>query len=72
MICSVLLKLELRWSVVFLQGIDCNGHGTHCAGTVGSDMYGMAPGVNLFGVRVLTNCRSGSGASSDVYAGNFC
>ncbi|XP_030847578.1 uncharacterized protein LOC115918824 [Strongylocentrotus purpuratus] len=48
-------------------GIDCQGHGTHCAGTVGSSLYGVAKGVNLFGVRVL-NCR-GSGSWSGVVAG---
>lgn len=48
-------------------GIDCQGHGTHCAGTVGADIYGMAPGVNLFGVRVL-GC-DGSGSNSGVIAG---
>ncbi|XP_063964815.1 aqualysin-1-like [Lytechinus pictus] len=48
-------------------GVDCNGHGTHCAGTVGGEIFGVAPGVNLFGVRVL-NCQ-GSGSTSDVIAG---
>ena len=32
---------------------DCNGHGTHVAGTVGSTTYGVAKGVNLVAVRVL-------------------
>ena len=46
---------------------DCNGHGTHVAGTVGSSTYGIAKGVNLIGVRVL-NCQ-GSGSNSGVIAG---
>lgn len=46
---------------------DCNGHGTHVAGTVGSDTWGIAKGVNLIGVRVL-NCQ-GSGSNSGVIAG---
>ena len=46
---------------------DCDGHGTHVAGTVGSATYGVAPGVTLIGVRVL-NC-SGSGSYSGVIAG---
>jgi subtilisin family serine protease len=46
---------------------DCNGHGTHVAGTVGGATYGVAKGVALVGVRVL-NC-SGSGTISGVIAG---
>ena len=36
-------------------GWDCVGHGSHVAGIVGGVDYGVAPGVNLFSVRVL-NC----------------
>ena len=46
---------------------DCNGHGTHVAGTVGSSTYGVAKDVTLHGVRVL-NC-SGSGSTSSILAG---
>ncbi|MER6850072.1 S8 family peptidase [Streptomyces flaveolus] len=46
---------------------DCNGHGTHTAGTVGSSTYGVAKGVNLVAVRVL-DC-SGSGTTANVIAG---
>jgi serine protease len=49
------------------NGADCNGHGTHVAGTVGGSTYGVAKGVSLHGVRVL-NC-SGSGTNSGVIAG---
>jgi subtilisin family serine protease len=49
------------------NGTDCNGHGTHLAGTVGSVSYGVAKSVRLRGVRVL-NC-SGSGSWSGVIAG---
>ncbi|HEX5833184.1 MAG TPA: S8 family peptidase, partial [Pyrinomonadaceae bacterium] len=49
------------------NGQDCNGHGTHVAGTVGGSTYGVAKSVNLRGVRVL-NC-SGSGTNSGVIAG---
>jgi subtilisin family serine protease len=49
------------------NGIDCNGHGTHVAGTVGSTTYGVAKGATLIAVRVL-NC-SGSGTNSGVIAG---
>lgn len=46
---------------------DCNGHGTHVAGTVGGTNYGVAKGVTLVGVRVL-DC-AGSGSTSGVIAG---
>jgi subtilisin family serine protease len=48
------------------NGQDCNGHGTHVAGTIGSTTYGIAKSVNLRGVRVL-NC-SGSGSTSGIIA----
>jgi serine protease len=46
---------------------DCNGHGTHVAGTIGGTTYGVAKGVTLHAVRVL-GC-SGSGSTSGVIAG---
>lgn len=46
---------------------DCNGHGTHVAGTVGGNTYGVAKNVNLVPIRIL-GC-DGSGASSNVIAG---
>jgi serine protease len=46
---------------------DCNGHGTHVAGTVGGFTYGVAKGVTLHAVRVL-DC-NGSGTTSGVIAG---
>ncbi|TMP44363.1 alkaline serine protease [Pseudoalteromonas citrea] len=46
---------------------DCNGHGTHVAGTVGGNSYGVAKNVNVVGVRVL-GC-NGSGSNSGVIAG---
>lgn len=46
---------------------DCNGHGTHVAGTVGGTTWGVAKGVSLIPVRVL-DC-TGSGSFSGVIAG---
>lgn len=46
---------------------DCNGHGTHVAGTVGGNTWGVAKGVTLVAVRVL-DCQ-GSGTTSGVIAG---
>jgi subtilisin family serine protease len=49
------------------NGNDCNGHGTHVAGTVGGTTWGVAKDVRLFAVRVL-DC-GGSGTWSGVIAG---
>jgi subtilisin family serine protease len=49
------------------QNTDCNGHGTHVAGTVGSATYGVAKLVSLVAVKVL-NCQ-GSGSFDAVIAG---
>ncbi|HLK99786.1 MAG TPA: S8 family serine peptidase [Myxococcaceae bacterium] len=51
---------------------DCNGHGTHVAGTVGAKddsnfVVGVAPGVAVFGVKVL-GC-NGSGTWSGIISG---
>lgn len=47
--------------------LDCNGHGTHTAGTVGGSTYGVAKNVRLVAVRVL-DC-GGSGSFAGVIAG---
>ena len=41
------------------DGIDCNGHGTHVAGTIGGSTYGVAKGVHLVAVRVF-GCSGGA------------
>ncbi|MGH3951566.1 MAG: S8 family serine peptidase, partial [Pseudonocardiaceae bacterium] len=46
---------------------DCQGHGTHVAGTVGGSSYGVAKGVTLHAVRVL-DCQ-GSGSTAGVIEG---
>jgi subtilisin family serine protease len=46
---------------------DCNGHGTHVAGTVGGSTYGVAKSTAIVPVRVL-DC-GGSGTVSGVIAG---
>jgi subtilisin family serine protease len=49
------------------NGVDCVGHGTHVAGTIGGAAYGVAKAVSLVAVRVL-NCQ-GLGTTSGVIAG---
>ena len=46
---------------------DCNGHGTHVAGTIAGSQFGVAKSTRIVAVRVL-DC-AGSGYSSSVVAG---
>ncbi|RLV92934.1 Cerevisin [Spathaspora sp. JA1] len=46
---------------------DGNGHGTHCAGTIGSSAYGVAKKADIVAVKVLRS--NGSGSMSDVVKG---
>lgn len=57
------------WGDDFIDGSkqDCNGHGTHVAGTIGGTTYGVAKAVTLVAVRVL-GC-DGSGSWAGVIAG---
>jgi subtilisin family serine protease len=48
-------------------GEDCDGHGTHVAGTVGGQTFGVAKDVSIVSVRVL-DCE-GSGYISDIVKG---
>ena len=48
-------------------GTDDNGHGTHCAGTTGSNSYGVAKEATLVAVKVLNAL--GSGTTSDIVEG---
>ena len=49
------------------NGIDCNGHGTHVAGTIGGQTYGVAKDVDIVAVRVFS-CTGGS-AWTTIIAG---
>lgn len=54
--------------------MDDNGHGTHCSGILAATgssrgIYGTAPGISLYGVKVLS--AKGEGRISDVIQGIF-
>ncbi|KXN70425.1 subtilisin-like protein, partial [Conidiobolus coronatus NRRL 28638] len=51
------------WGANFVSGApnyDDHGHGTHCAGTVGSKTYGVAKKANLVAVKVLNSNNQGA------------
>lgn len=59
-----------KWSKTMPQNDvdeDANGHGTHCAGTIGSRRYGVAKKAGLHAVKVLDS--QGRGRTSDVIGG---
>ncbi|CAM3276612.1 Serine protease [Stackebrandtia soli] len=62
-------RMSSGWDTVDNDGdaSDCQGHGTHVAGTIGGTAYGVAKAADLVAVRVL-NC-SGSGTYEGVIAG---
>ena len=49
---------------------DCDGHGTHVAGTIGGTTYGVAKAVTLVPVRVL-DCSGGGTAGGVISALNW-
>ena len=53
-----------------LKGYDCNGHGTHIAGTIGGKTYGVAKEVTMHIVRGL-NCAGKGAVSGVVHAMNL-
>ena len=46
---------------------DGNGHGTHCAGSVAGQTYGVAKEANLIAVKVMSD--KGSGSTSNIISG---
>ncbi len=60
-------RAQIAFDATGGDGVDCNGHGTHVAGTIGGATWGVAKNVALRGVRVL-DC-GGSGTWEAVIAG---
>ncbi len=62
-------RAKYGWDFVGNDSVasDCNGHGTHIAGTIGSTTYGVAKNATLYAVRVI-GC-NGSGRTSSIIAG---
>lgn len=52
------------------NGNDCNGHGTHVAGTIGGNTYGVAKAVTLWAVRVF-GCTTSSPWSTIIAGVNW-
>lgn len=63
------LEGRAKWLANFAddQDTDCNSHGTHVAGIIGSKSFGVCVDANLHAIKVL-NCR-GSGTLSSVIQG---
>ena len=57
------------WGINTVDSVDtdCNSHGTHVAGTIGSKTFGLAKKTTLYAVKVL-DCR-GSGSFSGILKG---
>lgn len=63
-------RAQFNYNSVDTNNTDCNGHGTHVAGTIGSTSYGVAKAVRLHGVKWL-NCAGGGSTSGAVAAVNW-
>jgi subtilisin family serine protease len=55
------------WNGVGGSAEDCNGHGTHVAGTIGGTTHGVAKAARLYGVKVF-DC-AGSSRSGAIIGG---
>lgn len=62
-------RVQAGWTALNdgLGSGDCNGHGTHVAGTAAGSTFGLAKAASIIPVRALY-C-DGSGLSSDIIAG---
>jgi len=60
-------RATFDYNSVDTMNVDCNGHGTHVAGTLGGTKYGIAKAVKLHAVKVL-DC-DGLGSTASIVAG---
>jgi len=63
-------RATFDFNAIDSNNTDCNSHGTHVAGTIGSASYGVAKGVRLHAVKMM-NCAGSSTTSAAVNAINW-
>jgi subtilisin family serine protease len=63
-------RAKVAYDALGGDGQDCNGHGTHVAGIIGSKTYGVAKRVNLWAVRTL-DCDGSAPYSTVIDAVNW-
>jgi subtilisin family serine protease len=63
-------RAKVAYDALGGDGQDCNGHGTHVAGIIGSKTYGVAKNVNLWAVRTL-DCDGSAPYSTVISAVNW-
>lgn len=61
-------RAGLRYDAFGGDGSDCNGHGSHVAGTIGGATLGAAVAVRIHSVKVLGGDCSGNGPVSGIIA----
>ncbi|KAG8909670.1 subtilisin-like serine protease [Tulasnella sp. 417] len=60
-------RAQMIFSLPGLAETDDNGHGSHVAGTIGGNIFGVAKKTSLFGVKVMD--ADGSGSTSGIIQG---
>ncbi|MBP2479315.1 subtilisin family serine protease [Crossiella equi] len=63
-------RASFAYNAIDSDNTDCQGHGTHVAGTIGSATYGVAKGARLFGVKMM-NCAGSTTTTAAINAVNW-